>query len=245
MASSRLVSAEAPRRGRGAAATRLREIFTSRPRRRRDASPRNLHVAAAAPPRFIKDPRGENRSRSPSSFLNQRAASVWTRSTAVWHSKWWKTPARDAEGAAKSSGASLLEAPQSTPSSRFSEAQKADNAASSSQSAARRRASGSDASLSASSSCEPRQTATAMPSPSISRTWGRRAFPESARERGPRRSGKSVSAAPSSPVRGKRRSAAAFKSNRADPSTVFVRPPTSTTWNESPPASRTCDARLL
>ena len=42
-----------PRDGRAshvAAATRLRGLSTSSPRRRRDASPRNLHVFPAAPP---------------------------------------------------------------------------------------------------------------------------------------------------------------------------------------------------
>ena len=41
---------EYPRRGRGVAATRLNGISTSRPRRRRDSSQRNIHVAAAASP---------------------------------------------------------------------------------------------------------------------------------------------------------------------------------------------------
>ena len=49
----RLVSAERPRRGRGAAATRLRGMSTSRPRRRRDAPPRNIRVAATAPTRLV------------------------------------------------------------------------------------------------------------------------------------------------------------------------------------------------
>ena len=43
----RLVSTEYPRRGRGGAAARLRGRPTSQPRRRRDSSPRNIHVAAA------------------------------------------------------------------------------------------------------------------------------------------------------------------------------------------------------
>ena len=41
-------------RSRGVAATRLHGISTSRPRRRRESSPRNIHVAAAASPRFIR-----------------------------------------------------------------------------------------------------------------------------------------------------------------------------------------------
>ena len=48
----RLVLTECPRRSRGAAATRLRGLSTPQPRRRRDSATRNLHVAAAAPPRL-------------------------------------------------------------------------------------------------------------------------------------------------------------------------------------------------
>ena len=40
-------------RKRDAAVTLRREISTSRPRRRRDSSPRNIHVAAAASPRLF------------------------------------------------------------------------------------------------------------------------------------------------------------------------------------------------
>ena len=47
---------EYPRRGRGAAAAFLRGISTSRPRPRRDESPRNIHVAAAASPRRVVPP---------------------------------------------------------------------------------------------------------------------------------------------------------------------------------------------
>ena len=51
---------EFPRPGRGVAATRLHGISTWQPRRRRDLSPRNIHVAAAASPRPVstKYPRG-------------------------------------------------------------------------------------------------------------------------------------------------------------------------------------------
>ena len=51
--SPRLFPTDYPRRGRGAAATRLHGISTWLPRRRRDAPPRNIHVAAAAPPRLV------------------------------------------------------------------------------------------------------------------------------------------------------------------------------------------------
>ena len=47
-ASPRTVSAEYPRRGRGVAAIRLRGISTSRPRRRREPSPRNIHRGVTA-----------------------------------------------------------------------------------------------------------------------------------------------------------------------------------------------------
>ena len=47
-ASPRFLTTKCTRRGRGVVATRLRGISTSR---RRDSSPRNVHVVAAAPPR--------------------------------------------------------------------------------------------------------------------------------------------------------------------------------------------------
>ena len=47
------VSADYLRRGRGAAATRLRGLSASQPRRRRDPFPRTIRVAAAAPPRPV------------------------------------------------------------------------------------------------------------------------------------------------------------------------------------------------
>ena len=53
LASPRLVSTERPRRGRGGAATRLHGMPASRPRRRRDPSPRTIRVAAAASPRLV------------------------------------------------------------------------------------------------------------------------------------------------------------------------------------------------
>ena len=52
-AAALLVSAEYARPSRGGAATSPRGICTSQPRRRRDSSPRNLHVPAAAAPRLV------------------------------------------------------------------------------------------------------------------------------------------------------------------------------------------------
>ena len=68
------VSTEFPRGSRGVAATRLRETSTWQPRRRRDPSPRNIHVAAAASPRPVsaKHPRG---SRGVAATRPSRAAS--------------------------------------------------------------------------------------------------------------------------------------------------------------------------
>ena len=55
-AAPRLASAEYPCRGRGVAATGLRGISTSRPRRRRDLSLQHIHVAAAdSPPQACWD----------------------------------------------------------------------------------------------------------------------------------------------------------------------------------------------
>ena len=50
---ARPVLAEYPRRGRGGGATRPHGISTSWPRRRRDPSPRNIHVVAAAAARLV------------------------------------------------------------------------------------------------------------------------------------------------------------------------------------------------
>ena len=51
---NRVPSKHHGRSGRGGvAATRLHGISVSRPRRRRDSAPRNIHLAAAASPRLV------------------------------------------------------------------------------------------------------------------------------------------------------------------------------------------------